>query len=185
VGELVGYQGAAARRVRLVLIVGENDVVARGVSIRLNGTRRGSRLLAGVNADVAEVLAEAGLEKGAGGGVERMSGRTEDVAHHAWEVRGGRWPGGAALDSWPRLFLLALCAHFAIVGAGTWGRRREVGVGMHYGVGKLVGLAFFGVGGVADGEFGLNETEAQQLLYGLIAHSLLQLPHGAICLGRG
>jgi hypothetical protein len=51
-----------------------------------------------------------------------MAGGTKDVAYESRDVIGSRGCGGAAVNGWLGLFLLALFAHFAIVGAGA--RRR-------------------------------------------------------------
>jgi hypothetical protein len=41
-----------------------------------------------VHAHVAEVVAEARLEEGAGGGVEGLAGRAKDFVHDRWNATG-------------------------------------------------------------------------------------------------
>jgi hypothetical protein len=48
-------------------------------------------------------------------------------------------------------------------------------VGAHDGLGDIVGFAFCGVVGVADGELGLDQAGAQEVLDGLVASVVLEL----------
>jgi hypothetical protein len=121
-----------------------------------------------VHAHLAKIVTEAGLEEGAGGGVERMAGRTEDIAYNAGDMGGSRWRGDAATNRGLSLSLLAFFAHFPAVGAGARGGCGKASRLAHDGVGDLVGFSFFGVVGIADGELGLDIAGAQELLHGLI-----------------
>jgi hypothetical protein len=158
---------------RRELALVENDVGAGGVSVGLNGLGGSGGFRAGVDADVAEVLAEARLEESASGSIKRMAGRAEYIAYDTGNVGGSRWCCSAALDCWLRLFLMALFAHLAVARAGTWRRCRGAGVGAHDGVGDVVGFAFRGVVDAADSELGLDLPRANELLHGLVADLLL------------
>src|SRR3954447_24759797 len=74
VRDLVRDQLPAARRMRLVLAVGEEDVVADGERARRHGARERGSAVAGVDADVAQRVAEAGLERRGHVAVERAPG---------------------------------------------------------------------------------------------------------------
>jgi hypothetical protein len=124
-----------------------------------------------VNTHVAEVVAEARLEERTSGGVEGMARRTKDVADDARNVDWSSGRGSAALDCWGGLFQLAFFAHFRAFGAGAGSASGFA----HDGAGDVVGFAFFGVVGIADGELSLKETGAKKLLHGLVAGELLQL----------
>jgi hypothetical protein len=110
--QFMGEEGAARVSGRGVLTGVESDVRAGGVSVGMDGAGgiRGVRV--GVDADIAEVAAKAWLEEGAGGGVERMAGGTQDVADDARSVSGSSGRGSSALDGRSGMFLLALFTHF-------------------------------------------------------------------------
>ena len=74
VGQFVGEEGAARVRGGGILAGGKGDVRAGRVGVGIDGASGFGGVRVGVDADVAEVMAEAGLEEGACGGVERMAG---------------------------------------------------------------------------------------------------------------
>lgn len=104
-----------------------------------------------------------------------MAGGAKGVAHDLRHVSRSGWRKGVAADRRLGLFLLALFALFAAAGAGARRQRERPGVTAHDHVGDVVGFALFGIVGVTDGEFGLKEARAEELLDGLISGLLLQL----------
>jgi hypothetical protein len=173
VSEFMRQECAAERRLGCVLAGIKGNVGTRGIREGVDGARRFGGLVAGVDADVAEVVAEAGLEESARGGVKGVPGGAENVGDDVRNMRWGCGSAGAAVDCRLSLFLLALVTHLAVVGTGAWSRSREAGMRAHDGVGNVVGCAFVRVVGIADGEFGLNHTRAQKFLDCLIPCLLL------------
>ena len=143
--EFVGKEVAAGGGVGGVVVVGEDEVVADGVGTGVDGACRAGGLGAGVDADVGEVMAEAGFEVGASFGVERGAGGVEDGMD---DGRGGGSGscgdrrGGGAVDDWRDRG----CEGGRVRGGGTGD-----------GVGDVVGFLFVVVVGVADGEGGFLE----------------------------
>ena len=84
--KFVGEEGAAGAGVRGVLASVEGNMRAYGVRVGVDRARGSGGCRIGVDADVAEIMAEAGLEEGASGGVERMARRTKDVTDDAWDM---------------------------------------------------------------------------------------------------
>jgi hypothetical protein len=107
---------------------------------------------------VAEVIAEARLHEGAGGAVEWLARRTQDVM----DDRGsGLWSSPSLFSMNLRLFLflasrafalylLFLCARGAFSLHGNWRRHP------HHLVGYAVGLLFVDIARPVDGELGLD-----------------------------
>ena len=181
-GQLMRDQSPPLACFHRELAAAKHNVVSESVGVGVNGAGGVGGRRIGVNAHMAEVVAEAGLEEGASGGVERMAGGTEDIADDARDMgRGGR-RRGAALDGGDGLFLLALFAHFCAGRAGTW----DTGGFAHDGAGNVVGFALFGVVGIVDGELGLDQTGAKEVLDGLVASVMAKIWRGTgtICGAR-
>jgi len=81
---------------RHVLLHRKSDIFAHRIRQRIHCPCRFGRPCIRVDADAAEVVAEAGLEEGAGGGVERLAGRAQyfvhDGRHFSWFRRAVRSP---------------------------------------------------------------------------------------------
>src|SRR6266513_1863748 len=152
--KFVGEEGAARVCGGRILTGGENDVRAGSIGMSVDGAGRVGGVRVGVDADIAEVVAEARLEEGACGGVQRMARRAENVTDDAGNVGWSGGGGSATANGGLRLFLLALFTHFFAgrAGAGC------AGVLTHDGAGDVVGFAFFGVVRIAHGELGLEEA---------------------------
>jgi hypothetical protein len=73
--------------------------------------------------------------------------------------------------------LLAFFAWLIFTFAAGTGRCRDAVAGMraHNAIGGCIGLLLLGIVGLANGEFGMDDAGAQQLLHGLVAGQLLQL----------
>jgi hypothetical protein len=122
-----------------------------------------------MHSHVAKVVSEARLEEGPRDGVEGVAGRAEDVADNAWNMCRGRRGRRATLDG--GLLLLALFAHFFAGRAGAG----SAGGFAHDVVRDLVGFAFFGIAGIADGKLGLDETGTKKMLDSLVANIALEI----------
>ena len=119
--QLAGQQFSSSMRPRSELPRTKHNVLPNRIRLCTDRLRRFRRLRILMHPDIAEIVTEAGLEIGARGGVQRMSRRTEDVAHDPGDVARGRGYRGAALDCRLRLLLQALFAYRAAVGTGAWG----------------------------------------------------------------
>lgn len=140
----MGQQSLAALRMRRILIGGEDDVAAGGIRQRLDRLGGGCRFGIGVDSDLAEVMAEAGLHEGADGGVERLAGgaqRIVDDRRRRGLFRAARFD--PLRLQWFRLTLGT--ARPASAGALELRRR-----GAHHPFGDAVGFLFVEVSGGAD-----------------------------------
>src|SRR5215472_1768403 len=95
VGELVHEQAPAAHGSGGVAVAIEDDVLADGVGLGVNGACRGGGGFSGVDADVAQVAAEALFHGVADGGVKGFAGSGEGLV----DLRGraGIGSGGNAV----------------------------------------------------------------------------------------
>src|SRR5215475_6307366 len=88
----------AALGMRIIFSMIEDDVLPDGVSVRVDGARRFRRLAVGVNANLAEVVTEAGFHKVPRWRVQRASGRRERVVDNRRSAADAVVTGGAPLQ---------------------------------------------------------------------------------------
>src|SRR6185369_12483442 len=86
VRQLVGQQVPASRFTRLEHLIGENDILSNRVGGGVNGTRRVSRTLIGVNTNSAEVMTKARFHKRPCRRVEWLPWRVEYFVHDRWNL---------------------------------------------------------------------------------------------------
>jgi hypothetical protein len=81
VSQLVGEEPPPGRGCRLVPAAAHDDMPANGVRAGMHRCRGAAGLLVGMDADGAEVLAEARFHEGPRGGIEGMAGGSQDLVH--------------------------------------------------------------------------------------------------------
>ena len=97
--QFVGQQAASFGCGRSELAGSKGDVGAHGVSESVNGTCRLGGAGVGVDADIAEVVSEAGLEEGLGFRIECLARRAKGFAYDRWNLLRSRRRGDGAMEA--------------------------------------------------------------------------------------
>src|SRR5271166_2805326 len=92
-GEFMRQQSLTGVRAGSVLPAAENNVRPRGVGQRVDAFGGSRRLIVGMDADMGEIPAEAGLEERAALRIERLAGRVQHLVDDAGRLAGTRFRG--------------------------------------------------------------------------------------------
>ena len=166
VGEFVREQPAAFGGGRSILAGAKGDVLAAGISERVDtlGSARGGGVR--VDADGREVMSETGLEEGAFGGAERLPAGRDRVGRRSGGMRSDARAARLALDAALVVFLAAGADPRQLVPGPAEAADRERRRGRrghpHDALGNRVRLALVGVAGIADRELGVQPVPAEE-----------------------